>query len=165
MKAIVAASALIMLSAPVAAQDMPGTTMLKASDPATIARYLNQIGYRAKLGKDKAGDPTIETGISGRNVWIYFYGCEKGANCTSLQFQMGISTKQKLSLSQVNRFNQKFRFSQLSLDDEQDPWLYYDLPSGAAGISGDAFELAVDIYSDQINELDRLIDAAETPKK
>jgi hypothetical protein len=160
MKTLLAAALALAAAAPGLAQDMPGTTLLKASDPAKIAGYLNQLGYRAKMTKDDQGDPKIETGMGGYTVRIYFYGCKDNIDCTSLQFQTGIASKSKLSWTQVNGFNKQFRFVQLHLDDEQDPWLYYDLPTGKAGISGDAFELAVSIYEDQINELDRLLDVA-----
>ena len=165
MKAFAAISALVMIAGPAGAQDLPGTTMLKASDPAGVARYLNQLGYRAKLTKDKQGDPKIETGLGGFNAGLYFYGCEKGADCTSFQFQVGIASDTKLSLEQVNNFNKQYRFSQLSLDEERDPWLYYDLPSGTAGISGDAFAQAVDIYEEQLNKLDRLLDETKAAAK
>jgi hypothetical protein len=160
MKTLLAAILALAAAAPAAAQEMPGTTLLKASDPARIASYLNQLGYRAKLTKDKEGDPKIETGLGGYTVHVYFYGCTDNAACTSLQFQTGITSKSKLSWAQVNGFNKQFRFVQLHLDEEQDPWIFYDLPTGRGGISGDAFELAVSIYEDQINELDRLLDEA-----
>jgi hypothetical protein len=159
MKTMLAATLALLLAGPAVAQELPDNTLLRASNPEMIARYLNQMGYRAKLTKDKQGDPKIETGLGGYTVHVYFYGCTDNAACTSLQLQTGISTKKKLSLDQVNEFNKQFRFVQLHLDEEQDPWLYYDLPTGKAGISADAFALAVEIYEDQINELNRLIDS------
>jgi hypothetical protein len=142
------------------AQDLPPTTLLKAGNPAGIAAYLQQMGYRAKVSADKSGDPKIDTRMGGYSVSIYFYGCEKNVDCTSIQFQTGVATRKKLTLAQVNAFNSKKRFSQLSLDEEQDPWLYYDLPTGKAGITGDAFALAAEVYEDQLNELSQMIDQA-----
>lgn len=165
MKAFVAASLLTMLSGAALAQDMPGTTMLKAGDPAMVARYLNQLGYRAKLTKDGEGDPKIETGLGGYNVGLYFYGCTKGANCTSMQLQTGIGADHKLSAADVNQFNRRFRFVNLSLDDDQDPALSYDIPSGASGLSGDAFQQAVNIFEEQINRVDKLLNEAKAAKK
>lgn len=160
MRWCVAGLAMCLAATAANAQDLPPTTLLKASDPAGIAAYLQQMGYRAKVGTDKSGDPKIDTRMGGYSVSLFFYGCEKNVTCTSVQFQTGISTRKKLTLAQVNGFNSKKRFAQLSLDEEQDPWLYYDLPTGKAGITGDAFALAAEVYEDQLNELSQMIDQA-----
>lgn len=161
MKTCLAAALLLALAAPAAAQEMPGSTMLKASDPAMVARYLNQLGYRAKLGKDSEGDPKVETGLGGYKVGLYFYGCTKGAGCTSMQLQTAIGADYKLTLPQVNEFNRKYRFVNLSLDSDSDPSLSYDLPSAASGISGDAFQQAVEIFEEQIARVSRMLDEAK----
>jgi hypothetical protein len=154
--AVLAAAAL--LAAPAAAQPIGDSTMLSAADPATMARYLQQLGYRANLTKDREGDPKIETGMAGRNVSIFFYNCTNGARCEDIQFYVGIGTRTKLGLADVNRFNLERRFARLYLDDEQDPILELDVSMLSPGISAAAFRDTVQVFERQVGALDALID-------
>lgn len=153
-----------LLAAPAPAQPIGDSAMLSAADPATIARYLQQLGYRANLTRDREGDPMIETGMAGRNVSILFYNCTGGARCEDIQFDLGIGTRTKLSLADVNRFNLERRFVRLYLDDEQDPILEQDVSMLAPGISAAAFRDTVQVFERQVGALDALIDKVRAGK-
>lgn len=63
--------------------------MVCASEPQTVVAALTTAGYKAKLGKDSTGDPTIESAASGYDFDVMFYGCKQGKDCVSLQFRAG----------------------------------------------------------------------------
>ncbi len=157
-RTVLAAAALAAASA--AAQPIGDTAMLSAADPETMARYLQQLGYRANLTRDREGDPMIETGMAGRNVLIFFYNCTNGRGCEDIQLYLGVATRTKLSLAEVNRFNLERRFARLYLDDEQDPILEQDVSMLAPGISAAAFRDTVRVFERQVGALDALIDQA-----
>ena len=75
----------------------------------------------ATLDKDKQGDPKIIGRIDGMNYGIYFFGCEENKNCDSILFATGWTKDvKKVSLAEVNRWNQKKRFGQAFLDADDD---------------------------------------------
>ncbi|WP_181952650.1 YbjN domain-containing protein [Vulcaniibacterium gelatinicum] len=92
---------------------------------AEMVEILQDEGYRARLVADRDGDPQIETRMSGVNVFVHFYDCERG-RCGSLQFSVGLDLEQGSTLEVVNAFNREFRYTRAYLDDERDPFLEYD---------------------------------------
>ena len=90
-----------------------------------MVRILQDEGYRAELGKDGEGDPRIETGMSGLNVFVYFYDCKEG-RCGSLQFAVAMDLDDGATLEAMNRFNASYRYVRAHLDDEMDPFLRFD---------------------------------------
>lgn len=130
-------AALLPLSA--AAQD----GLLTAADPFGIARAMQKIGYRAELKTDGAGDPMIVSGAAGFEFQIFFYGCDDGRGCSSMQFAAGFDLAEPLSLSVVNEWNRTRRFGAAYLDEEGDPFLQYDLTT-TGGLTEENFADAVD---------------------
>lgn len=64
-----------------------GANLVCASDPQSVVQALQAEGYKAALGKSsQTGNPKIESAASGYNYTIYFYECEQGRQCGSLQF-------------------------------------------------------------------------------
>ena len=102
------------------------------TDPASIVTLLQREGYRAKLGKDKGGDPLIVSAISGTDFQIYFYGCTDGRDCTSLSFHSGYAmpVDKKPTADKLNQYNAQWRFSRAYKDSENDPILEMDLVFG-----------------------------------
>lgn len=99
-----------------------------ASDPQGIVNTLQVLGYRAQLGKSETtGNPKIESAESGYTFTIYFYGCEKGINCTSLNFLSTFEKNAKYTPAFVNFWNKTNRFSQLALEDDGALAISYDL--------------------------------------
>lgn len=133
------------------------SAMLSAGDPPRIAAFLREIGYRANLTKDSDGDPLIETAMSGYNVKIFFMNCKSGASCEDIQFFVGIATRNKLGLAQVNDFNSRKRFMRLYLDKDRDPLMELDLSMIGPGVSAAAFRDTVQVFERLISDLDKLI--------
>jgi hypothetical protein len=148
-----AALVALLLAAPAAAQQVT------AANPQTIVDAMQTEGYQAKLGKDKEGDPMVSSKSSGSSFDIYFYGCEKNSDCTSIQFvsyyEMGANDRP--SLDKLNDWNAKKRFASASLDSDKDPWLRMDVYTGPGGISMAAFRGNLDLWTSQMADFEKLI--------
>ncbi len=112
--------------------------MVDASAPQAIANLMQQAGYRAVLTTDNVGDPKIESSAAGADYSIYFYGCENGQNCLSVQFTSGYDLPNGASLGLINDWNGTKRFAFAYLDNENDPFLNYDV-NLYAGVSEQNF--------------------------
>jgi len=116
-----------------------GAQAIRATDPQGIVALLQSEGYAAKLEKTDKGDPVIRSQSSGSNFSVYFYNCDKGQNCATVQFYAGYDTDKKLSLEQINAWNQTNRFGRAYLDDEGDPNLEMDVDLDDGGMSRELF--------------------------
>jgi hypothetical protein len=148
-----AAVAALLITAPVAAQQVT------AANPQTIIDAMQAEGYQAKLGADKEGDPMVSSKSSGSSFDIYFYGCEKNSNCTSIQFVSfyEMSDHDRPSLEKLNDWNSKERFASASLDSDKDPWLRMDVYTGPGGISMATFRGNLDLWTSQMADFEKLI--------
>ncbi len=77
-------------------------------------------GYgSAMLDVDGVGDPKISGRIDGQAYTVFFYGCEGGQNCSSLQFTtwfVGV----RPAADAVSSWNDENRFGTLYLDGDGD---------------------------------------------
>jgi hypothetical protein len=90
---------------------------------ANIAR-----GYgSATLQTDSAGDPQIMGRIDGIQYTVNFYGCNSGANCTTIQFRAAWKNPGNVTLEQMNSWNQDKRFGKAYLDFDNDPVIEWDI--------------------------------------
>jgi hypothetical protein len=101
--------------------------LIDANNPQVIADLMQKAGYRAVLTTDNIGDPKIDSSAGGADFSIYFYGCEGGQNCLSLQFSSGYDMPDGTTLGTVNDWNATKRFGFAYLDNENDPFLSYDI--------------------------------------
>jgi hypothetical protein len=109
--------------------------MVKAQDPGTLVRALQEAGYSAKLGVDKVGDPMITSGVSGTTFQIFFYNCTDHKACATVQFHSGYDLKEPIGLERINEWNRSQRFGRAYLDKENDPILEMDLDLDDGGVS------------------------------
>lgn len=153
--------AVALLATPAVAE-VPDNALLTAAEPAKIAEVVRQLGRPGQLETDEAGDPSIATGFGGYAGRIWFFDCmEDGSDCLGVRLQVGIGTEHKLTLQQVNAFNQEKRFATLSLDEEGDPILAYDLSMMKPGVSVAAFADSFRLFDQQATALVELVKAAE----
>ena len=98
--------------------------LVDATDPDGLITTIQDLGYRAKLDSDGAGDPMILSSVGGTDFSIYFYGC-KGANvaCKSLLYKVGYDLSDGTTLEVINNWNETSLFGRAYMDDENDPWL------------------------------------------
>ena len=118
-------------AAPVAAQTVT------ASDPQSVVAALQAEGYAAKMEKTSDGDPVIRSQSSGSSFSVFFYNCEKGQKCATVQFHAGYNTDidKGPPLHKINAWNKTNRFGRAYLDDENDPIVEMDVDLDDGGMS------------------------------
>lgn len=101
----------------------------------SVARVLRDKGYQAEITTDSSGDPLIRSSASGAKFMILFYGCEKGRDCTSIQFYAGFKSDGKMKVEKMNEWNRDHRFSRAYLDSVNDPCVEWDVNLDEGGVS------------------------------
>lgn len=91
-----------------------------------IAKVLQDKGYKAQIGEDQDGDPTISSAADGSNFQVYFFGCKAG-RCNSIQFHAAYDLANGMALERINTWNRTKRFGRAFLDDVQDPFVQMDV--------------------------------------
>ncbi|MDX1821380.1 MAG: YbjN domain-containing protein [Alphaproteobacteria bacterium] len=106
------------LALPAAGLAQNAADLLDGSDPAAILRIAEGYGS-AMLDKDSVGDPMIEGRIDGQSYTVFFYGCEGGAGCSSIQFTTYFAGVRP-DAAVVSDWNDENRFGTLYLDGDGD---------------------------------------------
>ena len=94
--------------------------------PDEVAAVLKARGLPAKFGKDRQGDPKIESKIGSDHFFVYFYTC-KGERCAAIQFSKGYDLDGGIDLEKLNDWNRDHRFGRAFRDNENDPWVQMDV--------------------------------------
>jgi hypothetical protein len=118
-----------------------------------VVAWLQGEGYKAVLEKDSQGDPLIRSAAQGIDFNIYFYDCEKG-RCKALQFSSGFDLKAGTTLAKVNQWNKEQRYMKSFMDEEDDPYVQYDVNVNA----GRTYEALSDDFSVFVGGLDDFAD-------
>ena len=111
-----------------------------------VAAALQEKGYQAEIGTDKGGDPKISSGLDGSKFNVWFYSCKKGARCASVQFEAGFDLKDGMTLAKINGWNKDKRFGGAYLDDENDPYIQYDVDF-EVGATTEAIGNAIEVWA------------------
>jgi len=127
-----------------------------------VAASLQAKGYKAEIGKDKGGDPKIHSGAEGVSFDIYFYGCNKGPRCSSLQFTVGFHVEGGMKLVDINTWNRSNRFGRAYLDDVNDPFVEMDLDV-EHGFTSEAVENNIDTWDAVLGAFLRVVTCARHP--
>jgi hypothetical protein len=109
--------------------------MVRAQDPGSLVRALQQGGYAAKLGTDKVGDPMITSGVAGTSFQIFFYNCTDHKQCATVTFHSGYDLTTSPGLERMNEWNRGKRFGRGYLDKEDDPILEMDVDLDDGGVA------------------------------
>lgn len=121
-----------------------------ASKPETVVKAMQEAGFRAKLGTDKTGDPMVSSEASSYVFDIYFYGCEYGKNCTSLQFLASFGAEDDNTPEYANEWNSNYRFVQASVE-KMELQLAYDVTT-EGGLTKANFEDVTNRWSSSLGE-------------
>src|SRR3954467_4643794 len=108
---------------------------VRAQDPGSLVRALQNGGYAAKLGVDKVGDPMITSGVAGTTYQIFFYNCTNHKECATVTFHSGYDLTSSPGLERMNEWNRGKRFGRGYLDKEDDPILEMDVDLDDGGLS------------------------------
>lgn len=138
-------------AAPSAAQ------MVRAQDPQTLVKALQDAGYGAKLGTDKVGDPMITSGVNGTTFQIFFYNCTAHKACATVQFHSGYDLPKPVTLERVNEWNRGQRFGRGYLDKENDPILEMDVDLDDGGLSPALFIDNIEFWSSILTSFEKHI--------
>ncbi|MEM7693995.1 MAG: YbjN domain-containing protein [Pseudomonadota bacterium] len=122
-----------------------------AAFPTSLVDALQEMGYRAKLETDSAGDPKIRSTADGSNYIIYFYGCQDNINCTGVNFSVGFDLAAGSTFEKMNEWNRTKLVGTAFLDNEGDPRLNYFVVL-RNGISRNTFERVVARWEFALNE-------------
>ena len=138
-------------SAPLAAQ----TGTVSASDPAGLVALFEAAGYSPELSTDSYDDPLITLELDGAFIDVIFYGCseEDHTGCDAIQFSAGFDAPDGITPQTALEISSKFRFASVSLDDENDPFIRWDV------VTGDGIPAGVMLQSLRLFE-DTLVDAS-----
>ena len=128
-----------------------------------VAQVLQGKGYAAQLSKDDAGDPMIRSGAEGASFTVFFYGCQKTARCSSIEFSAAYHIDGGLKLTDVNGWNLKNRFGRTYLDSENDPHVEMDLDM-EHGFTTEAIANNVDTWDAVLTSFQRMVRCASDPK-
>ena len=137
--------------------------MVCANKPQTVVDALHQAGYKAKLGKDKVGDPMVESAAGGYDFTLFFYECEHGRDCASVQFLVSFKADSTNTPALANEWNQKQRFSQMSVDDDGSLDIRLDVNT-FGGLNQKNFADTIDWWAARMGELSAFFKAHPAPK-
>ncbi len=119
--------------------------MVRAQDPSSVARTLQDMGYKAEMTKDDSGDPLIKSSSGGSNFAIFFFGCTKNVDCRTVQFFAGY-TDRKPSLERINEWNMNKRFGRAYISSSGSARVEMDVDLDDGGISPKLFEDNVEFW-------------------
>jgi hypothetical protein len=91
-----------------------------------MADRLRAAGFPAEQSTDRDGDPLLKSAYEGTRFSIYFYECDHGSRCKSIQFAAGwekVGTTQQ----RIAEWNRTKRFGRAYLDRTNDPWVEMDV--------------------------------------
>ncbi|WP_176595769.1 MULTISPECIES: YbjN domain-containing protein [Sphingobium] len=142
-----------------------GANLVCASDPQSVVQALQAEGYKAALGKSsQTGNPKIESAASGYNYTIYFYECEQGRQCGSLQFQVSFEDDGGNTPELANKWNKDKRFAQMSVWDDRSLALAYDVTT-VGGLNRKNFADVVDWWAVMLGEAGKFFKDNPAPAK
>lgn len=135
--------------------------IINARDPERVAEILRKEGFQAKADPVKEGEgPIITSSAAGSIFGIYFYNCEAGKNCQSVQFYAGFK-KPKMDLAQINAWNRDKRFGRAYIDEDGDAAIEMDVNIEPGGIPRELFVDSLDIWSGMVGEFRTRVYAAQ----
>ncbi len=141
-----------------AAATTASADQITATNPWNVMSAMQSFGLVATLTTDSAGDPKIESRVSRSQFNVYFYGCDDGKDCTSVQFSAGYNLDDGLSYARANAWNVDKRFTRVALDEESDPFLRMDVNLDYEGVGEDNFEDTLDLWRILIEDFEEFID-------
>ncbi|WP_427967197.1 YbjN domain-containing protein [Altererythrobacter sp.] len=147
---------------PASAMDQDETELVSANDPANLVKVLDQAGYEVTLGKDKIGDPEITIDFLGWDGSIQFYDCDEETHegCESLRLIVGFDRKDPMPPELALDIVKEWRFASISLDDDGDPWVSWDIQMDR-GMSRFDFISAMRRFSENLDNISVTVFEAE----
>lgn len=99
--------------------------LVQADNPAKILEIARGFGS-AELESEADGTPIIRGRLEGARYSIFFFGCENGKDCGSIQFWTYAAAPEN-ALEVINAWNRDFRFGKAYLDKTGDVTIEMDV--------------------------------------
>lgn len=127
----------------------PGASLAQnivATDATSIANFFLEEGIEPSVEEDNTGDPKINVDYYGTDFSIFYYGCEDGINCDSIQFFSGYRTDGGVRLSKVNEWNSNKRYAFAYVSKEGNARIEHDVFLGKYGMVPDDFAKLLSLW-------------------
>ncbi|HVJ72107.1 MAG TPA: YbjN domain-containing protein [Sphingomicrobium sp.] len=111
----------------------------------SVVSALQRAGYKALVKKDEDGAPFVQSGQGGYEFLVFFYGCEDGVNCDTVQFYAGFD-EHKADLAKINSWNADNRFGRAYLSEKGSARIEMDVDLEDGGMSPALFEDNVEYW-------------------
>ena len=122
------------------------------ADPDVVAAFLQDYGLKPQPGIDDQGDPMLSSSVDDTKFDVYFYGCTKAQDCSSVAFSAAFLTPEPLKYATLNGWNQKARFGRAYLDGEGNAVIEYDVNLDKDGVGGKNFTDTIDIWRSLLDD-------------
>ncbi|MEE9427197.1 MAG: YbjN domain-containing protein [Paracoccaceae bacterium] len=129
-----------------------------ATDGTSVAAFFEAEGVEPTIETDNVGDPKIEVDYYGSEFSIYYYGCDDGKNCDSIQFFSGYRTDGSVRLSKVNEWNADKRYGIAYISSTGSTRIEQDVYLGREGMNSDDFAKLVGIWVRTMKDFEEHID-------
>ncbi len=124
----------------------------------SIVAYFEAEGASVESTIDNVGDPKLTVDFYGTEFTIYFYGCDDGKNCDSIQFFSGYQTEGSVRIARANEWNADNRFVRAYISDSGSARIEHDVFLGRNGLSADDFAGLVSRWAGQVRDFEEFID-------
>lgn len=140
--------------------------MVSARQPAGLVIAMLNAGYDAELTKDDLGDPQINSEMLGYPLRIHFYDCDETtrSECESVQLVIGLDRAEPWTAEAALAFANQYRFAAITLDEEGDPFLRWDIVTGE-GIPARVFVKSLRRFEDTVRLAEEIVFADEPAKQ
>lgn len=119
---------------------------LVLATPDALSALLQNAAMSVTQEKDDSGNPILLSATDGVNYDLFFFDCQDGKDCTSVQFSACFDMPDGVKMDVINKWNYDWRFGKVSVDGKNDPCLQMDIEMNG-GISAKAFTTAIDTWT------------------
>ena len=130
--------------------------LIDGHNPQAILALAKDLGA-ASLDKDDVGDPMITGQMDGYHYDLFFYDCEQGRNCNTVQFRATFEPDKKATYARMHTWNKTKRFGQAYLDDNRDAVLTWDI-NLTGGVTVDNWNDTMDTWGHTMDSFSRFLD-------
>ncbi len=148
----------ILFAGLIAFPSMSHAQQIVAIDATSIANFFLDEGIKPIIEEDNVGDPKITVDYYGSEFQIYYYGCDEGRDCDSIQFFSGYRTEGGVRLSKVNEWNANKRYAFAYISEGGSARIEHDVYLGKEGLSSDDFAKLISIWVRSMDDFEEHID-------
>ncbi len=132
-----------------------------ASDPVAMQAYFLNEGVPMKLTEDEQGDPLLQGRYYGTRFSIYFFGCTRGRECSSIQYHAGYGLDGPVPFDVLDGWNRNYRYARAYRDGKDDAAVHleYDVFLGRKGLDEADFGETFTIWTGLIEDFENMLES------